>query len=233
MRKLFTTIAACWALLSGAAAVAQENLVVVELYTSAGCSSCPPADALLTKLAKRDDVLALALHVDYWDYIGWKDQFGSPQFSDRQRHYARFAHRRAVYTPQMIIGGVDDVVGSKPMEVADLINAKARAKPDVNLQVTRQGGKVLIGAAMTGGSKGPMVVQLVRYVPSETVNITRGENAGRRIEYSNIVTEWHEIGQWNGASPLKMSAKVSGAEPVVVIVQARGPGRILAAARLR
>jgi hypothetical protein len=232
MRKFVTTIAACWALLSGAVAMAQDNLVVVELYTSAGCSSCPPADALLTKLTKREGVLALALHVDYWDYIGWKDQFGNSDFSDRQRKYARFAHRRAVYTPQMIVGGVEDVVGSKPMEVADLINAKARVKPDVDLQITRQGGKVVIGAVLTDGKQGPMVVQLVRYVPSEIVHITRGENAGKRIEYSNIVTEWNEISRWNGRAPLNISAKVAGSEPVVVIVQARGPGRILAAARL-
>jgi hypothetical protein len=188
---------------------------------------------LLTKLSKRKNVLALALHVDYWDYIGWKDQFGSRQHSDRQRKYARFALRRAVYTPQMIIGGVDDVVGSKPMEVMDLINAHSKAHRNVELQLERQGNKVLIAAVMQGNPPGPMIVQLVRYQHSEIVDITRGENAGRRIEYSNIVTEWMEIGQWNGNGPLQLSTNVTGDQPVVVIVQARGPGRILAAARLR
>lgn len=233
MRKIVTVFATCWLLISGGSAVAQDDLVVVELYTSAGCSSCPPADALLTKLAKRDNVLALALHVDYWDYIGWTDQFGSPQYSDRQRKYARFAHRRAVYTPQMIIGGVDDVVGSKPMDVMDFINARAKLHRNVDLKLKRQGNKVQIAAVMQGKPSGPMIVQLVRYQPTEVVDITRGENAGRRIVYSNVVTEWLEIGQWNGKGPLQINAKVTGDQPVVVIVQARGPGEILAAARLR
>lgn len=233
MRKLVTVFATCWLLISGGSAAAQDDLVVVELYTSAGCSSCPPADALLTKLAKRDNVLALALHVDYWDYIGWKDQFGSPQYSDRQRKYARFAHRRAVYTPQMIIDGTDHVVGSKSMDVLDLINAHAKVRQVVDLQLERQGNKVKIAAMMEGKPSGPMIVQLVRYEPTEVVDITRGENAGRRIVYSNVVTEWMEIGQWNGKGPLKINAKIAGDQPVVVIIQARGPGEILAAARLR
>ncbi|MGR3661957.1 MAG: DUF1223 domain-containing protein [Paracoccaceae bacterium] len=233
MRNIFAAIVTCWALVSGAGVAAQENLVVVELYTSAGCSSCPPADKILTKLTHRDDVLPLALHVDYWDYIGWTDQFASPAFTERQRNYARFAHRRSVYTPQMIIGGVDDVVGSKPMDVADLINAQARAVPPVKLQLVRDGGKMQIIAVMQGKVRGPMVLQLVRYKPVEIVDITRGENAGKRIEYTNIVTEWHEIGKWNGSETWRATAKISGDQQVAVIVQAVGPGRILAAARLR
>ena len=110
---------------SGAIAAAEPGPppTVVELFTSQGCSSCPPADALLKKLDERAGVIALALHVDYWDYIGWKDSFGDPAHAKRQRSYAYFAGSRTIYTPQMIVGGTAAVVGSRPMEVADLINA--------------------------------------------------------------------------------------------------------------
>src|SRR6056297_1175836 len=103
-------------------AMAQERPVVVELFTSQGCSSCPPADAYLHKLAAREDVIALALHVDYWDYIGWKDSFGKAAWSDRQHGYAKAAGRGMVYTPQMIINGTDHVVGNRPKDVEYLID---------------------------------------------------------------------------------------------------------------
>jgi hypothetical protein len=132
MRPLPLAFLAALALCQGAAAQDQAQWepapVVVELFTSQGCSSCPPADALLAELAERDDVLPLALHVDYWDYIGWADTFASPAFTERQKLYARAAGHRTIYTPQMVIGGVDQVVGFQPMEVADLIEAH-RAKP--------------------------------------------------------------------------------------------------------
>ena len=99
-----------------------KPVVVVELFTSQGCSSCPPADALLDRLSSRNNVLALSLHVDYWDYIGWKDKFASPAHTARQQAYARAAGRRSVYTPQMIINGLDDVAGTAPMDVADMID---------------------------------------------------------------------------------------------------------------
>ena len=115
------------------------RLVVVELYTSQGCSSCPPADKFLHDLAKRDDVLALGLHVDYWDYIGWKDIFGDPAFSERQRAYARAGNRRSVYTPQMIIQGQEHVVGNHPMDVSELI-VRHKARPaHVTLDVQADG----------------------------------------------------------------------------------------------
>lgn len=210
---------------------AGEKSVVVELYTSAGCSSCPPADAMFTKLADREGVIALSLHVDYWDYIGWKDEFGDPAYTARQKSYARYAHHRSVYTPQLIVGGTGYVVGNKPMEVIDLINAQKTQAPQVDLSITRKGGRVVINAATQ--TPQPMFVQLVRYTPRAVVNISRGENAGRTIEYTNIVNEWRQIDTWNGADPLRLSARANGSDPVVVIIQAVGPGPILAAARLR
>lgn len=229
--------AAAMLCLAGGAAQAQERPVVVELYTSQGCSSCPPADALLKKLAARDGVIALALHVDYWDYIGWKDTFGDPAFSARQRAYARKAGRRMVYTPQMIVDGQGHIVGNKPMEVLDQIEAARRAAPPLRLEVTRRGQSLRIAARADGRLSdddlaGGLVVQLVRYTPSQTVRIGRGENAGRTIEYVNIVTDWQQVGRWDGRDALQMTVPIRGEAPAVVILQQAGPGRILAAAEV-
>ena len=232
MRRLCIALSIVAGLFSSAS-VAQENKTVVELYTSQGCSSCPPADALLTQLAKRDDVIALALHVDYWDYIGWKDSFGSPAFTARQHNYARAASATTVYTPQMVIGGVDHVIGSKPMEVADHLRAQqSQAKP-LMLTLRQSGGQVQVTAAPFVRRPTAMIVQLVRYLPSETVAIRRGENAGKSIEYSNIVRSWQNIARWDGTSALNISADVPGTDAVVVIVQQDGFGPIVAAAELR
>ncbi|MFV2038375.1 MAG: DUF1223 domain-containing protein, partial [Paracoccaceae bacterium] len=122
MRRIIISVLAFLAIALAAPVTAQSNAVLVELYTSQGCSSCPPADELLKKLDKRDNVIALALHVDYWDYLGWKDEFANPEFTKRQKSYAYMAGVRTVYTPQMVIGGVAPVVGHQEMEVADLIN---------------------------------------------------------------------------------------------------------------
>ena len=218
----------------GAPLMAQDAPVVIELYTSQGCSSCPPADALLQDLAGRPDVLALALHVDYWDYIGWKDTFASPAFTQRQRQYARAAGHRTIYTPQMIIAGEDDVVGYRPMQVADLIDQhRARAVP-VTITLTRDQGTLNVTLAPVAGiaPAGPMVVQLIRYVPKQSVAIQRGENAGRTIAYTNVVTELRRIGDWDGAAPLALTAPAAGKAGVAVILQHPDMGPIVAAATL-
>lgn len=205
--------------------------VVVELFTSQGCSSCPPADEILAELADRDDVIALALHVDYWDYLGWKDEFADPAFTKRQKSYARAAGARTVYTPQMVIGGTEHIVGVRPMELMKEIE-RAQASPDpVHLVLARVGDDVSISIA--GASTEPAVVQLVRYLPSATVEIRGGENDGRDITYHNIVESWSAIGEWAGTGNVSITAPAPGDLPVVVIVQEPGPGAILAAARLR
>lgn len=211
--------------------MAQNGPVVVELYTSQGCSSCPPADAMLHDLAKRDGVIALALHVDYWDYIGWTDVFGRPENTARQHAYARAANATTVYTPQMVIGGVDHVIGSRPMQVMDAIQAHNRQSNPVDVSLTRSGNRVTITAHAQG--RGDYVVQLVRYTPEETVSIRRGENGGRELSYANIVTSWDVISRWDGRSALAMEASVTGDSPVVVIVQQTSNGPILGAAELR
>ena len=212
-------------------AVAQNGPVVVELYTSQGCSSCPPADEMLHELAKRDDVIALALHVDYWDYIGWADSFANPAFTQRQHGYARAARATTVYTPQMVINGQDHVVGSRPMQVMDLLQAHQAKGLPVRVTMTRAGNRVLINAP--GGVRGDYVVQLVRYTPQETVAIRRGENAGREFNYAHIVTTWDVIHRWDGANALALDAAAAGDDPVVVIIQNTGQGAIVGAAELR
>ncbi len=206
---------------------------VVELYTSQGCSSCPPADAYLTKLAAEPGVIALALHVDYWDYIGWEDVFGSAQFSDRQRAYAHASNSKTIYTPQMIVQGVDQAVGSDPETVAGLIRRHQSADHMVVLQLMRKGDQVAIRASAQVALDGPLVVQLVRYLPQAKVAIERGENAGRTIVYSNIVTSWARIGEWSGADDLEMTVPAPGSDAVVVILQQAGPGMIVAASALK
>lgn len=214
-------------------ATAESGPVVVELYTSQGCSSCPPADEFLGKLAKRDDVVALSLHVDYWDYIGWKDVFASPQYTKRQHAYARAAGKRMVYTPQMVIAGQDLVVGTKPGEVGRLIKAHSQAPDQVRLTVKRIGDVIEITAEPLADGLGDMVVQMVRFVEGETVHIKRGENAGRDLAYHNVVTEWSVLKGWNGLAPLSLSAKIPGNDQCVIIVQVAAHGSILAAARVR
>ncbi|MFV2052322.1 DUF1223 domain-containing protein [Aliiroseovarius sp. YM-037] len=231
-QKLIRMILAFW-IVSAGALHAQSNPVVVELYTSQGCSSCPPADRLFSSLAGRDDVIPLSLHVDYWDYIGWEDTFADPAFTRRQKAYARAANKRMVYTPQMIIGGSDHIVGHEPAELSATLAAHSRQAPAVSLNVAESNGRVRIEAGPAPQGTGNMVVQLVRYVPEQTVSIRRGENAGRDIRYTNIVTSWQVLREWNGRNALSLSAPVSGNAPAVVIIQRAGHGPILAAARVR
>lgn len=234
MRRMKSSALGLWLALAGAG-LAQDgsgNPVVVELYTSQGCSSCPPADRLFDELTARDDVIALALHVDYWDYIGWSDTFGSPAFTDRQRAYARAAGARTIYTPQMIVAGMDHLVGVRPSELATLIAHHAETPRPVELSLERQGEVVKVDARAVAPLPGGASVQLVRFRPHARVEIARGENAGQTIDYRNIVTAWQAVADWDGQSDLVLTVEAPGAEPVVVILQAPGPGPILAAAAL-
>ena len=238
MTRLLASAFALVPLIGSAGSVwAQENPVVVELYTSQGCAACPPADALLTEMAEYGEILPLALHVDYWDYIGWADTFGQSEFSARQKSYARKMGSNSVYTPQMVIDGVDDVQGNATMKVMGLV-AEHRMNPfgDGMVSVTitaRPAG----GVAITARSRGPLEfatdVQLVRFLDRATVEITAGENAGRDITYRNIVTDWTVIDAWDGAAPFRYSVTPTPPDGtgLAVIVQEQGQGPILGAAR--
>lgn len=214
---------------AGSAAFAEHHPVVIELYTSQGCSSCPPADALMAELVNRPDVIALALHVDYWDYIGWTDSFADAAFTKRQKAYARAVGSRTIYTPQMIVEGQEHLVGLRPMELAELIRSHSDLPSNVRFSFTREGNTVRIRIEAQPPLSQTAVVQIVRYRPEETVTIEHGENAGKTIRYNNIVTEWQPVAEWDGQRPLDMRAELSGSDPAVVIVQQKGPGPILAA----
>jgi hypothetical protein len=219
-----------------AAAPAQtggERPVVVELYTSQGCSSCPPADAVLAGLALRPEVIALSLHVDYWDYLGWKDRFGQARFTERQKSYARAIGDRTIYTPQMIVGGTDRLVGSHEADIDAAIARHAAAVPatTVRLTVTRSGDGFAIRAERVPPTDDPLRVDLVRFLPEAEVAIERGENAGRTIVYHNVVTSWERLAEWTSAEPVEVTASDAEGE-AVVLVQSEGPAGILAAARL-
>jgi hypothetical protein len=221
---------------SGSAVLAADKpLVVVELFTSQGCSSCPPADALIEELAGRDDVLPLALHVDYWDYIGWTDSFASPAYTARQKAYARVAGKSTIYTPQMVVEGQDHVVGFRPMQVADLIQARREAGESVTLSAEdRDGALYLSGSAVAGATiSGKVNIDLVSFIPSAKVDILHGENAGSTITYANIVQNWTRLGVWNGQGDFTLTAPLPEEGPLAVIVQENGPGHILAALRIR
>lgn len=230
MTRIGRLVAAAWLAL-GTAAQAGDP-VVVELFTSQGCSSCPPADRIFSELAQDEDIIPLALHVDYWDYLGWRDVFGSPAYSDRQRAYAHARGERMVYTPQMVIGGMDQVVGSRGMKVAKLLRKHAERELPVDLTLARQGDEIAVRAEAEGELP-EMIVLMVTYLPEATIEIERGENAGRTITYNNIVQDMVPLGTWDGQGVFTATAPAPEGKPVVVLVQAEGAGPIMGASRLR
>ena len=211
-----------------------RNPVVVELFTSQGCSSCPPADKLLHQLADQDDVIALALHVDYWDYIGWKDSFAQRAFTVRQKNYARAGGRKAIFTPQMIIGGREALVGHDAMTIAMTIQEQRKLPRAAQIDlVSRTEDGELITVRLTPIEGRPIgVVQLIRYIPEATVEIRRGENAGKALSYANIVRDWKVVGNWGGGET-ELELAVPGPNPAVLILQKDGQKDILAAQRLK
>jgi hypothetical protein len=204
---------------------------VVELYTSQGCSSCPPADALLGELARRPDVLALAFHVDYWDDLGWRDRFELPAAAQRQRQYARQLGSASVYTPQMVVDGTADVVGGDAAGVARLI---ASPRASVPVQISTRDGELLVSVAAANGMPAAEVT-LLSYLPQAQTAIGRGENAGRALREYNIVRSCAALGRWQGAAAewrVRVADLPADARAVAVLIQQPGPGAIIGAAQL-
>ena len=213
----------------GARAADAAHPVVVELFQSQGCSSCPPANANLIALSQRPDVLALSFGVTYWDQLGWKDTFASPQYTARQWDYAHALRHDNVFTPQVVVNGRLDGVGAAPGEIEQLMRRADRAAPGP--VVTIAGGSVSVGAAHASGK--PADVWLVRYDPRVVqVAIRRGENGGRTLPHRNVVRELVRLGGWSGQA---MHFNLpSGADPALrtaILVQTAGAGPILAAAK--
>jgi len=207
--------------------------VLIELFTSQGCSSCPPADSLLKDLSKKPNVVALAFHVDYWDYIGWKDSFAHPSFSKRQKTYARLASRTAVYTPQFMINGQTAVAGTEPRILKSEISKFSQKNHSVFITLNSLGNQVQVDLSRAGSHKAFTAdVLAVYFIPEARVAIERGENSGRIVNYSNIVTKIEKIGQWDGQSDLRKTISSKPDQNIAVIVQLVGQGTVIAASKL-
>lgn len=195
----------------------------VELFTSQGCSSCPPADAFLGRLAKRPDIVALSFHVDYWDYIGWKDPFASRETTERQRGYAKALKQRYVYTPEMVVDGIGHDSGREPGQIEALL-AKAqslaprRATPELSRTI---GGPLTIKLAAFTLRHGPADVTLAIYDRRSNTAVARGENQGRTLENFNIVRHLELVSRWDGtpASWSIAAERIQPAQGVAVLVQ--------------
>lgn len=223
---------------------AEENVkrprAVVELFTSQGCTSCPPADEMLSELAKRDDVVALAYHVDYWDYLGWRDTLASPDNTARQQEYNRSFGNRSVYTPQAIVNGRKQLNGAKRRRIDYAIEHMAGTDEGmiVDVDVSYNGDSVVIETGDVGHEVENAHVVLVYFDAATKVEIVRGENRGRVFTYRNAVSSFHTVGRWHGGRkrfemPMSEIAKKAAGGCAVLVQQMREgglPGPILGAA---
>jgi hypothetical protein len=232
MRSSLLNFLIAGTLLCGAATVnAQSRPAVVELFTSEGCSSCPPAETYIGELAQRRDVLALAFHVDYWDDLGWRDRFGLPEAAQRQREYAKSLRLSSVYTPQVVIDGQDNFVGS---DVKSIGRALTENRNGVAVALSVRDGEVIIDLDVQQQGA-PSDVLLVAYLRTAVSPIGRGENAGRTLKEFNIVRDFHSLGRWTGQKQQyhsRVDALPRDATDVAVLVQPLGQAPIIGAATL-
>lgn len=214
--------------LLSAGAVAQP--VVVELFTSQGCSSCPPADVFIGELARRPGIIALAYHVDYWDELGWKDRFAIPEATQRQRGYVRRLARSGPFTPQMVVSGDTSLVGSNRAAVERAI---AGDRDALAIVLSKSGGNLQID--LTEAWREPMDVWLVSYLSEATHRIESGENARRTLKHYNVVRSFKRLATWSG-KPQRLTAPLAGlprdASAVAVILQRKNQGAVAGAATL-
>lgn len=213
-------------------------LGVVELFTSQGCSSCPPADAYFAELAGKEDIVALAYHVDYWDYLGWQDTLGRKENTERQYDYMRAFGSRSVYTPQAVINGRVHVNGAKRGEVDGALARMSRSGEGMHVpvKVSRTSDRVIIDAGDAGTGPSDAHVVIVYFDAPRTVKIAQGENSGRSMTYWNAVTGIQTAGMWHGKSqryelPMSEIIKKGGCAVLLQSVGKDGmPGPILGAA---
>jgi hypothetical protein len=214
---------------------------VIELFTSQGCSSCPPADKILGELAKDPSVIALSMPINYWDYLGWKDTLADSRFSARQKAYSQVRGDREVYTPQVVVNGSAHVIGSDRAGIESAINATEKSDGVMSVPVTMtQSGKE-ISVSVAASSRGPAarhgevwICSISKAVP---ISIGRGENSGRQVTYHNVVRNLLKVGDWNGTAgswtvPLENISR-EGVDAAVVYVQdgnREKPGVMLGAA---
>ncbi|MFE1598053.1 DUF1223 domain-containing protein [Methylobacterium sp. ID0610] len=211
---------------------------VVELFTSQGCSACPPADHLIGDLSRDPSVIALSLPVTYWDYLGWKDTLARTAFTERQRAYAGVRGDRQVYTPQAVINGASAVVGSDRAALEHTIRDPGTAVSlPVPIRSEAAADRIVIdvGAAPEAGRRAEL--WLLPVARSREVTIARGENRGKTVTYRNVVRGMHHVGSWSGV-PTRYEVprtvlQAGDADSYVLVLQAEygGPGRILGAAK--
>ena len=240
-RRLITAIALGGLAAGGAAATAHAatTKAVIELFTSQGCSSCPPADKLIGDLSKRDDLLTLSFNVDYWDYQGWKDTLASPEYSQRQRDYAKARGDDQVYTPQAVIDGRVHVVGSSADDI-DAALASNAGKLTVPIDLSPSGDALTVSVGAAAAPGGPhATLWLVMYDSAVSVPIGRGENTGKTITYSDVVRKLVPIAMWKGAAmsvdlPNSELQEVKTGRVAVLLQETPGglPGPILGAATI-
>ena len=240
-------VLASLAALAADSAAAEESVlpatqpapVVVELFTSQGCSSCLSADAYFGELAKRPDVIALGFHVDYWNYIGWDDPFAKPWATGRQREYQDSFKTRFVYTPQVVVDGAAEAAGSDDEKCDALIGAaqtKAAPRPTLALHWRADGALAVdVGSGQSPASQ-PATLWLIGYDSTQTTQVLRGENEGRTITDVHPVRSYSALGKWAGWSAefIVPAAKVKtlGNGGIAVLLQERGTGPILTAAEI-
>jgi hypothetical protein len=219
---------AAWALAAcstPAAWAASSKLVVVELFTSQGCSSCPPANANLITLSKRPGVLALSFGVTYWDYLGWKDIFARPDYTDRQARYEPRLGRSGPFTPQIVVNGNADVIGNDLAETSEVI---AKSRPANGPDITLTAPSVRIASA---AAPEPADIWLVRYDPSVIeVPVRRGENGGRTLPHGHVVRDLVRLGSWTGTAATFPVPPAPAGQRTAVLVQLPRGGPILSAA---
>jgi hypothetical protein len=214
---------------------------VVELFTSQGCSSCPPADQIIGELAKDPSVIALSMPIDYWDYLGWKDTLADARFSARQKAYSQMRGDREVYTPQVVVNGSMHVIGSDRAGIESAIGNTKKADGVMSVPVTMTQAGKQITVSVAASSKGPAAmhgeVWICSISKSVPISIGRGENSGREVIYHNVVRNLLKVGDWNGSSgswtvPLENISR-EGVDAAVVYVQDGNrdkPGPMLGAA---
>lgn len=243
MKKFFFTLMLPLLATFSATAVSAMEMktnpkAVLELFTSQGCSSCPAADAALRQWGEREDLITIAYHVDYWNYIGWNDVFSAPKYSKLQRAYAKSFGAGRVYTPQLIVNGKEDAVGSRREDVGQLID-EAQLFVQVDLAVTQD--NLMIDLTSDGGQTVDATIWVVPFISQAETDIRRGENEGKTLTYSFIARNRLPVGMWHGETTHQLELPlrdllVDGADGMAVLVQTKrdgGPGPILGAASIQ
>jgi hypothetical protein len=234
MTRLPALVLAAALMMAQGAQATTKSPVVLELFTSQGCSSCPPADLILGEFAKNEDIISLSFHVDYWDYIGWKDTFASKVTTARQYDYAKSLGQRNVYTPQMVVAGQKHIVGSDESSIRTAIR-QIKSQKALQAKIKIQDAGDVLKLTVSTSMKAPCEAWLFAFDSRHEVAVQRGENSGNKLAYTNVVRDVRLLGRWDGGErsfdvrhdEISMQKR----DGYVIIVQAKGQGPVLAAKR--